>query len=150
MIQMTSVGPDVRPAHAFQAVRAAGNDYSLIRYQTEVRRLYDVLEQRLGASAYLGGPDYGIADMATYPWARNHDGRGVELQGQAQSGALVRGHRGASGGAARRPRRSTAMPTSRENAKPEDVDRFFGRGQLREAVTGATNVSAGLDPGAIL
>jgi len=44
----------------------AGNDYSLSRYQTEVRRLYEVLEARLAKSAYLGGPDYSIADVATF------------------------------------------------------------------------------------
>jgi len=26
-------------------------------------------------------------------------------------------------------RKAEAMPTSRDNAKPEDVDRFFGRGR---------------------
>ena len=38
------------------------------RYGNETARIYRVLEQRLSASPYIAGPDYSIADMATYPW----------------------------------------------------------------------------------
>jgi GST-like protein len=38
------------------------------RYLTESNRLLDVLEQRLSQSAYAGGDEYGIADIAIYPW----------------------------------------------------------------------------------
>jgi GST-like protein len=38
------------------------------RYLTESNRLLDVLEQRLSHSAYAGGDEYGIADIAIYPW----------------------------------------------------------------------------------
>lgn len=38
------------------------------RFRTEVDRLLGVLERRLASSPYLGGPDYSIADVATYPW----------------------------------------------------------------------------------
>jgi len=52
--------------HAFQNVRAKGNDYAFARYQSEVKRLYDVLEKRLGKSAFLGAEDFSIADIATF------------------------------------------------------------------------------------
>jgi GST-like protein len=38
------------------------------RYLTESNRLLDVLEQRLSQSAHVGGDEYGIADIAIYPW----------------------------------------------------------------------------------
>jgi GST-like protein len=38
------------------------------RYLTESNRLLDVLERRLSQSAYVGGEEYGIADIAIYPW----------------------------------------------------------------------------------
>lgn len=38
------------------------------RFVDEAVRLLDVLEKRLAVSAHLGGEDYGIADIATYPW----------------------------------------------------------------------------------
>jgi GST-like protein len=34
----------------------------------EVKRQLDVLDRRLGESAYLAGDDYTIADIATWPW----------------------------------------------------------------------------------
>jgi GST-like protein len=37
-----------------------------------------VLETRLGQAKYLGGDEYSIADIATFPWTRNHDAQGVK------------------------------------------------------------------------
>lgn len=42
--------------------------YPIDRYAMEVKRQLDVLDRRLGESEYLGGTDYSIADMATWPW----------------------------------------------------------------------------------
>jgi GST-like protein len=42
--------------------------YAIERYDSEVRRLHRVMDKRLSESAYLAGDDYGIADMASYPW----------------------------------------------------------------------------------
>jgi len=50
------------------------------RYQNESRRLFEVLERRLGESDLLGG-DYSIADIATWPWVRIHDWSGVSVDG---------------------------------------------------------------------
>jgi|HubBroStandDraft_6_1064221.scaffolds.fasta_scaffold27855_1 GST-like protein len=79
MIQLTGVGPMFGQLTHFKRFAPAGNDYSLSRYQTEVHRLYDVLERRLGSSPYLGGAEYTIADVATFPWTRDHDWRGVKF-----------------------------------------------------------------------
>ena len=38
------------------------------RFGTEAGRLLGVAERRLAASAFLGGPEYSIADIAAYPW----------------------------------------------------------------------------------
>ena len=46
------------------------NDYSLDRCRTQVRRILETLEQRLGVVPFLGGQSYSIADIATFPWAR--------------------------------------------------------------------------------
>jgi len=44
--------------------------YAKHRYLKEVERHYQVLETRLTASPFLGGTEYGIADMALWGWAR--------------------------------------------------------------------------------
>ena len=41
------------------------------RYYNEANRLLGVLDRRLGASEWLAGPDYSIADIATAPWVNN-------------------------------------------------------------------------------
>lgn len=43
-------------------------EYPINRYAMETKRLFDVANQRLGESAYLGGDQYSIADMAAFPW----------------------------------------------------------------------------------
>jgi len=71
MVQMTGVGPMFGQHVHFMRFAPAGNDYSKSRYATQVHRVFEVIDQRLAASPYLGGAEYGLADIATYPWARN-------------------------------------------------------------------------------
>ena len=42
--------------------------YPINRFAMETKRQLDVLDRRLGESKYLGGDDYSIADIATFPW----------------------------------------------------------------------------------
>ena len=71
--------PDVRPVVALQQLaKEPGLQYARDRYNNEAARLYRVLENRLGESAWLGCDEYGIADMATYPWTKGHKARGVD------------------------------------------------------------------------
>ncbi|MBV9432826.1 MAG: glutathione S-transferase N-terminal domain-containing protein, partial [Hyphomicrobiales bacterium] len=70
-VQLTGVGPMFGQLVHFVRFAPQGNDYSVSRYRTQVKRVCDVLEARLGEAAYLGGAEYSIADMATFPWARN-------------------------------------------------------------------------------
>ena len=43
-------------------------EYAIDRFAMEVKRQMDVLDRRLSESAYLGGDEYTIADMAVWPW----------------------------------------------------------------------------------
>ena len=52
----------------FYAYAPTRMEYPIDRYAMEVKRQLDVLDRRLGESEYLGGADYSIADMATWPW----------------------------------------------------------------------------------
>lgn len=42
--------------------------YAVARYEMEACRLLDVIDRRLGGSAWLGGDAFGVADCAAYPW----------------------------------------------------------------------------------
>src|SRR6202795_2532364 len=69
MVQMTTVGPMVGKYVHFMPLALKGHDYSLTRYRPQVRRVMEVLEARLAVVPFLGGQDYSIADIATFPWA---------------------------------------------------------------------------------
>ncbi|QXH44092.1 glutathione-dependent disulfide-bond oxidoreductase [Pseudomonas xanthosomatis] len=43
-------------------------EYAINRFTMEAKRQLDVLERRLADSAYLGGDEYSIADIAVWPW----------------------------------------------------------------------------------
>jgi GSH-dependent disulfide-bond oxidoreductase len=76
MFQMASVGPMLGQAHDFRRYAPEHIQYAIARYTNEARRIYNVVDKRLGEVSCLAG-DYSIADIATYPWLRLH-----KLQGQ--------------------------------------------------------------------
>ena len=52
----------------FYAYAPSKMEYPINRFAMEVKRQMDVLNRRLAESRYLGGDDYTIADIATWPW----------------------------------------------------------------------------------
>ena len=132
MVQLTGVGPMFGQWTHFKLFAGPGNDYAMTRYQTEVKRLYELLEQRLGRSAYLGGDEYSIADIATFPWTRNHDNMGVKWDDHPN---LKRWFEAISA----RPAVKKAIEivggikSNRETASQDDKDRFFNRGKYARA-----------------
>ncbi len=73
MFQMAGIGPMFGQVGFFY--KFAGKDYEdkrpLDRYVTESRRLLGVLDQRLSGRNWIMGQDYGLADIAIFPWVRN-------------------------------------------------------------------------------
>jgi GST-like protein len=79
MFQMGSVGPMLGQAHHFRMYAPEKLHYAIERYSNEAKRIYGVIERRLAKSRYLGGPDYSIADIATFPWLRSWENQGIVL-----------------------------------------------------------------------
>jgi GST-like protein len=79
MFQMGGVGPMFGQYNHFANYAVEKLPYAIERYSNEVARLHRVLDKRLAESAYLAGPDYSIADIATFPWVRNPDRRNIDL-----------------------------------------------------------------------
>ena len=52
----------------FYAYAPEKYEYPINRYAMETKRIFDVANQRLAQSRFLGGDDYTVADMANYPW----------------------------------------------------------------------------------
>jgi GST-like protein len=80
MFQMSGVGPMQGQANVFTRYAPERIPFAIERYQKEVRRLYEVLDRRLGEAEYLAG-DYSVADVATWPWVRLAGWAGVSTEG---------------------------------------------------------------------
>ena len=52
----------------FYAYAPTKIEYAIDRFAMETKRQLDVLDRRLGESAYLAGDAYTIADIAVWPW----------------------------------------------------------------------------------
>ena len=79
MTQMGHVGPMLGQVHHFRNYAPEKIPYAIDRYVNEGKRLYNVLDRRLGEAEWLGGAGYTIADMATFPWIRIHENQGIDL-----------------------------------------------------------------------
>ena len=66
--QMGGLGPMAGQNHHFRHASPEQIPYAVERYTNETNRLYGVLNKRLADREYLAGPDYSIADIASYPW----------------------------------------------------------------------------------
>ena len=84
MWQVGGLGPMVGQLGFFH--KFAGKDYEdkrpRDRYVAETRRLLGVLDKHLEGRDWMMGPDYTVADIATFPWVRN-------LIGFYEAGELV-------------------------------------------------------------
>ena len=78
MFQMGSIGPMLGQAHHFRIYAPEKIDYAIQRYTNEAKRLYGVMDRRLGEAKYFAG-EYSIADIAIFPWTRSHANQGVDL-----------------------------------------------------------------------
>ena len=79
MWQMGGFGPMLGQAHHFRRAAPEPVPYAIDRYTNEAKRLYGVIDKRLGEAEYLGGDEYTIADIITYPWAARHEWHAVDL-----------------------------------------------------------------------
>jgi GST-like protein len=80
MFQMGGVGPMMGQANVFHRYFPEKIQPAIDRYQNECRRLFEVLDRRLGESEWLAG-DYSIADIANWAWVRTYKWSGVNVEG---------------------------------------------------------------------
>jgi GST-like protein len=80
MFQMGGIGPMQGQANVFFRYAPEKIQFAIDRYQNETRRLYEVLDRRLGESEWLAD-DYSLADIANWSWVSIHAWAGVETDG---------------------------------------------------------------------
>ncbi len=52
----------------FYAYAPEKYEYPINRYAMETKRIFDVADQRLAQTRFLGGDEYTLADIANFPW----------------------------------------------------------------------------------
>ena len=133
MVQMTTLGPMFGQHVHFVRFAPAGNEYSRSRYTTQVHRVLEVMDARLADKAWLGGAEYGIADIASYPWARNIPTLLGAPAGEKYKNVMrwvsVISERPAVKRALAAADDVRAKTTQFDKAQPADLDKLFGRGQ---------------------
>jgi len=133
MIQVSGVGPAFGNFTHFNLFAPKPVDsYAFSRYKSEMLRLYELLEQRLGQAKYLGGTDYSIADMATFPWTRQHAAHGAKIDAMPN---FKRWFEELSARPAVKTMiaKQADIKSSREAATDDNKDRFFNRGKYARA-----------------
>lgn len=88
MFQMSAIGPMLGQLYHFKS-HSEQIPYAIDRYTNEVARILGVVEAQLGATKYLAGDDYSIADIASYPWLRVAKQLGVDLAGSPRLAAWL-------------------------------------------------------------
>jgi GST-like protein len=132
MIQVAGIGPAFGNFTHFNLFAPKPNDYSFARYKSEMLRLYELLNTRLGQAKYLGGEDYSIADIATFPWTRAHEQHGAKMNEKPN---LKRWFDEISARSAVKAMiaKQADIKSSRETATDDNKDRFFNRGKYARA-----------------
>jgi GST-like protein len=78
VFQMANVGPMLGQVHHFRHYAPEQMPYAIERFTNEAKRIYGVLDGRLGEAEYLGG-EYSMADIATFPWLVSWEKQGMVL-----------------------------------------------------------------------
>ena len=80
MFQMGGIGPMMGQANVFFRYFPEKIPAVIERYHNESRRLFEVLDRRLGESEWLADA-YSIADIANWCWVRTYKWSGVPVDG---------------------------------------------------------------------
>jgi glutathione S-transferase len=80
MFQVGGIGPMMGQANVFSRYFPEKIQPAIDRYQNESRRLFEVLDRRLGESEWLAD-EYSIADIANFCWVRTYKWSGVSIDG---------------------------------------------------------------------
>ena len=78
MVALTALAPATGQAHHWRSLASERSDAAIKHAVSAVRRVYALLDSRLGEQAYLAGA-YSIADIAAYPWVDRSEWAGLVL-----------------------------------------------------------------------
>jgi GST-like protein len=138
MFQMSGIGP-MFGQYVYFSRRVENQQHGHDRYATEVLRLYDVVEKRLGESRFLACDGYTIADIATYPKIQHVKVTGMDRADYPNIGRWMAEI--AARPAVQRAEKSVSdkidldRPMSSYQMSDDQWDRLFGRGKYSRAAS---------------
>lgn len=121
MWQMGGLGPMMGQLNVFKRYFPETIPSAIERYERESYRLFGVMDRRLAECDYLAGRDYGVADMAAWPWVNIHDWPGLSLDDYPN---LARWH----GIIAERPAVQRGLQVPPRAARSEENDKTLAQG----------------------
>ena len=83
MWQMGGLGPMAGQTHHFLHYNSGISQYAENRFQTETKRLYRILNERLEGRDFIVD-EYSIADIACWPWIARHEWQRIDLAEYSQ------------------------------------------------------------------
>ena len=133
MVQMTGIGPMFgQYVHFSRFAPKPAHEYSVNRYRTQAHRFTEAIEGRLAQASYLGGDEYSIADMATFPWLRGVPALlgadAAQTYPKVMAWVAKIAERPATKRALAAVEELRAKLTAFDKAQPDTLDRVFGRG----------------------
>ena len=78
-VQTANIGPMFGQLVHWSKFAPQPQEYGNMRYRSQVMKLYQLYEDRLKAHRYVAGDEYTIADIAVFPWLRNVQLLGVDI-----------------------------------------------------------------------
>lgn len=79
MYQVGNIGPVFGQAHQYLHYHPHASEYAARKFHAATQQHYGVLDRRLAGSAWLGGDEYTIADIATWPWVSRYEWQRIDL-----------------------------------------------------------------------
>lgn len=77
--QNAGLGPMMGQLNVFRRYFPEHLPAAIERYERESYRLFGVLDAQLRVTEHVAGPEYGIADIACWPWIRGYFWSGLSL-----------------------------------------------------------------------
>ena len=66
--------------HHFVKYNKGKSEYSEQRYSKEAKRLYGVMNKKLGNHQFVAGKSYSIADISIWPWISRFEWQKIDLK----------------------------------------------------------------------
>lgn len=78
LFENSKIGPTLGNTKHFMYHAPEQLPYAVKRFNNEAKRVFSIIENQLAENEFIAG-DYSIADIATFPWVRDHERYGISV-----------------------------------------------------------------------